>query len=416
MFSLDFIPQKPFPGFKWKWASLQCTEGLNDPVVLLGVLFRMRKLELTGKSYKYSSPEFAHEMRELSKDIKCSVEGSDKIKLSERTGERNFMRNSGQYWRTVGLLADGKKGVISLSEFGRKIADREISQTEFAAQTIQTLNLPNQKIQSKQEVNLWKSHSLRIYPLRLLLEILRALRQCHGEKQGFITPFELTKIVIPLSGSTTKINDYAVFIMCHRKNKLSLSKWPNCVPAANDFRIAREFLLFLSHYGYVNCIEGDDRQNEKYVYNDGLDVEIGALLAIPPHDTSIDSIRATTSDIERKRVASSRPNQAKFRKAILQEFDRCIVTNVTMPEILEAAHIKPVKYKGEDSVANGLALRVDIHLLFDSGHLRISETGKIELSARARNDYGATIPPQIVLPERTNPDFLRWRWENYDGI
>ena len=47
---LDFIPTKPFTDFKWKWASLQCTEGLNDPVVLLGILFRMRKLELSGKN------------------------------------------------------------------------------------------------------------------------------------------------------------------------------------------------------------------------------------------------------------------------------------------------------------------------------------------------------------------------------
>ena len=27
--SLDFVPQKPFDEFKWKWASLQCTEDLN---------------------------------------------------------------------------------------------------------------------------------------------------------------------------------------------------------------------------------------------------------------------------------------------------------------------------------------------------------------------------------------------------
>lgn len=39
MFSRDFVPAKPFPDFKWKWACLQCTEGINDPVVLLGVLF-----------------------------------------------------------------------------------------------------------------------------------------------------------------------------------------------------------------------------------------------------------------------------------------------------------------------------------------------------------------------------------------
>lgn len=61
-------------------------------------------------------------------------------------------------------------------------------------------------------------------------------------------------------------------------------------------------------------------------------------------------------------------------------------------------------------------MRTDIHTLFDSGHLRISETGVVELSTRARMDYGATIPPKIVLPDFTNLDFVRWRWENYNGI
>lgn len=81
MFTKDFIPTKPFENFKWKWACLQCTEGIDDPVVLLGVLFRMRKLE--GKGLKYSSQEFANELIELSSDISDSI-GVD---LAGRTGD-----------------------------------------------------------------------------------------------------------------------------------------------------------------------------------------------------------------------------------------------------------------------------------------------------------------------------------------
>ncbi len=87
-----------------------------------------------------------------------------------------------------------------------------------------------------------------------------------------------------------------------------------------------------------------------------------------------------------------------------------------MPEVLEAAHIKPYKYKGEDTVANGLAMRNDIHILFDTGNLRISENGNVELSNRARLDYGASIPPRIVIPVFINRSFLRWRWDNYNGM
>jgi len=418
MLPQNIIPQIPFADFKWKWASLQCTEGINDPVVLLGVLFRMRKLEEHG--YKYSSDAFSRELRELSNDIKDSVG----IDLAGRTGERNLIRNSGQYWRAVGLLEDGDhSGKIKLTDFGRRVADRDISQTEFAAITVQTFKLPNPQIQSPDECQRWLENGLVFYPLRILLSILRELQKL---EQGYITPEELTRIVIPLSGCKAEIQDYVNFIIWFRAREVTLIGWPDCVPGANDFRIAREYLLFLSYYGYANLSSSSLRRNEeRYAYNETLDAEIGEILAVPAKDESLQDavkkIRATdiAGEIERKRVEAlriMRPNQARFRKAVLQVCERCVITNVKMPEVLEAAHIKPFKYKGEDTIANGFAMRIDIHLLFDAGHLRISETGDVELSARARMDYGATIPPRIVLPDYTNREFLRWRWDNYNGI
>lgn len=417
MFAKDYIPQKPFPEFKWKWACLQCTEGLNDPVILLGVLFRMRKLEPLG--LKYSSDEFANELIELSRDTADSV-GVD---LARRTGERNLIRNSGQYWRAVGLIPQaGRSGKIELTEFGRKVADREISQSEFAAITVQTYRLPNPAIQSQEECELWLKHGLILHPLKLLLEIECELLK-RGE--GYITTEELVKIIIPLSGCHAELQDYLNFILWYRAGEVSLAGWPDCIPEANDIRIAREYLLFLSHYGYIEKKSGHDRMSEQYFVCDYIVEEIEEILLEKPKEQSLFDIltqirmKKIVDEFERKRVQSSRisrPNQASFRKAVLRACERCIITNVTMPEILEAAHIKPFKYRGEDTVANGFAMRTDIHTLFDAGHLRISPDGEIELSSRARMDYGATIPPRIVIPQFTNREFIRWRWENYNGL
>lgn len=190
-------------------------------------------------------------------------------------------------------------------------------------------------------------------------------------------------------------------------------------------RIAREYFLFLSNYGYMEMKSKHDRMSEQYFVCDYLTDEITQILNEQVKQDSILDILSRmrlekyTDEVERKRVQSSRvyrPNQVAFRKAVLQACERCIITNVTMPEGLEAAHIKPFKYKGEDTVANGFAMRTDIHTLFDTGHLRISPEGVIELSSRARMDYGASIPPRIVVPDFTNKDFLRWRYENYNGI
>lgn len=417
MLQKNYIPVKPFPEFKWKWACLQCTEGLNDPVILLGVLFRMRKLEPLG--VKYSSDEFAQELIELSNDTADSV-GVD---LARRTGERNLIRNSGQYWRAVGLIPPGSKsGKIELTDFGRRVADREISQTEFAAITVQTFRLPNPQIQSQQECDLWLKHGIILHPLKLILEIETELLK-RGE--GYLTTEELTRIVIPLSGCHAELQDYVNFIMWYRAGEISISDWPDCIPAANDIRIAREYLLFLANYGYIEKKAGHDRMSEQYFVCDYIVDEIDQILVEQVKEQPLLDVltqmrmKKYADEFERKRIQSSRvsrPNQAMFRKAVLQACERCVITNVTMPEILEAAHIKPFKYKGEDTVANGFAMRTDIHTLFDTGHLRIDPDGNIDLSPKARMDYGASIPPRIVIPDFTNRDFLRWRWENYNGL
>lgn len=419
MLSKDFVPVKPFPDFKWKWASLQCTESLNDPVILLGVLFRMRKLEKLNQGIKYSSEAFSEELRALSDDTKDSID----VDLAGRTGSRNLIRNSGQYWRALNLIAPGdRSGKIRLTNFGREVADHEISQTEFAAITVQSFHLPNPQVQSQEECARWVEKGLILYPLRLLLEISCELRK---RKEGYITPDELVHVIIPLSGCHAELTDYVNFICWRREGVISTENWPNCAPEANDKRIAREYLLFLANYGYMEMKSGHDRMSEQYYICDYLISEIEQLLTTGVNTTDAlnslykKQLQELTDEVERKRVQSSRiarPNQAVFRKKVLAACQRCVITNVTMPEILEAAHIKPFKYKGEDTIANGFAMRTDIHTLFDTGHLRISPEGVVELSQRARMDYGAVIPPRIVIPDFTDREFLRWRWENYNGL
>ncbi len=416
--SLSFVPQLPFSGFKWKWASLQCTEGINDPVVLLGVLFRMRRLEKLNQGIKYSSEEFAIELQNLARDIEGRGIGVD---LARRTGERNLIRNSGQYWRAVGLIPEAERGgCIALTPFGRLVADRKISQAEFAAITVQTFTLPNPTVQNPKECEQWRTAKLKLKPLLLILKIVRELAVGFG--QGYLTKQELLRIVIPLSGvNEATVGDFVTFIVAYRMGELDVSRWPNCCSDSNDHRIAREFLLFLSNYGYLNQVEVDGE--ERFVFNSELDEEVFRLINLSANGGYaewLESIKRSEviPEIERKRVTTdrTRPNQARFRHAVLGKTPRCIITNVTMPEVLEAAHIIPFKYHGEDTRANGFTMRMDIHQLFDSGHLRIHENGSVFLTDRARMNYGATIPPLIHIPEWVNRDFIRWRWDNYGGL
>lgn len=405
MFDRKFIPTKPFSSFKWKWASLQCTESINDPVVLLGVLFRMSKFDSTG--IKYSSEQFGAELQQLEKDISDSIS----INLGGRVGERNIIRNSGQYWKALNLIPSDSRGEIVLTDFGRKVANRQISQTEFSAIIVKTFTLPNPAIQSNEECDLWLRHGLKLHPLHIILSILMRLFEKNRES-SFLTVMELTDIIIPLSGCGASIDDYVSFIELYREGDLDLSHWPNCCTGANDVRIAREYLLFLANYGYVLKSQDRLRVREQYYVNTLIIDEINEILN-EPIETSV------LLEIERKRsngTRNNRPNQRVFRRDVLDACKRCVITNFEMTEILEAAHIKPYKYNGEDTIANGFAMRTDIHILFDTGHLRISDQGIIELSQTARLDYGSAIPRRIEIPDFINRDFLRWRWENYNGI
>lgn len=402
MLEKSYVPRKPFPDFKWQWATFAPTESINDPVVLLGVLFRLAKLE--GK-YSYSSEEFSSEMRRLTEDLKDSVG----VNLADRGGSRNLMRNSQQYWKSLNLIPKRTHGLIELTDFGRKVAHHEISQTEFSAAIVMTHQLPNANIQSEEMCRKWEDAGIVIRPLKLILRI--------AQETTYLTVDELKTIVIPLSGNPqTSIQDYVNFIHWYRAGQLDTSLWPNCCERSNDRRMAREFLLFLDYYGYMVKEERKGR-GTLFHLNSNISEEINAILngvtINPTIDQAIRILNASdvVSDVERKRMQNvrSRPHQAQFRRDVLTACKRCVITNVTVPEVLEAAHIKPYKYHGEDTISNGFAMRLDIHMLFDTGHLRIDPNGIVELSGRARLDYGALIPPQIVIPDFINRDYLKWR-------
>ena len=86
-----------------------------------------------------------------------------------------------------------------------------------------------------------------------------------------------------------------------------------------------------------------------------------------------DRCRITTTRLQRA--------QAEFRNMLLAIDDgRCALTGETCQEALEAAHIVPVQYGGQEVPSNGILLRADLHRIYDAdpGHFDIcAETGKV---------------------------------------
>ncbi len=69
--------------------------------------------------------------------------------------------------------------------------------------------------------------------------------------------------------------------------------------------------------------------------------------------------------------------------------------------VLDAAHIIPSAFGGNEVIENGLILRADLHRLYDAGAFRIDPTGRV---VEVRNDlphYYQTLLADKVLPEDT---------------
>jgi putative restriction endonuclease len=119
-----------------------------------------------------------------------------------------------------------------------------------------------------------------------------------------------------------------------------------------------------------------------------------------------------------------RIGQGAFRVLVTDAYSRrCAISGEKTLPVLEAAHIKPYSAFGINTTNNGLLLRADLHKLFDSGYVTVTDTYNIEISRRIREefengrDYYKYHGKHLISlprnhPDLPNPDFLRWHNEN----
>lgn len=105
---------------------------------------------------------------------------------------------------------------------------------------------------------------------------------------------------------------------------------------------------------------------------------------------------------ENKRLVNQRSGQGKFKGAILKAYEnRCCISGETCPELLEAAHIQRYLDEQSNHIQNGILLRVDLHRLFDSGLLSITEDYEVVLSELVDSiTYTMFNKAKIRLPQK----------------
>lgn len=96
----------------------------------------------------------------------------------------------------------------------------------------------------------------------------------------------------------------------------------------------------------------------------------------------------------------TREGQEEFRRSIFVAYGgKCCITGESTKEVLQAAHIQNYIDKRSNHVQNGLLLRSDFHLLYDSGLMTVLEDYTIRISSNIDSEsYQAYNGKKIYLP------------------
>ena len=133
-------------------------------------------------------------------------------------------------------------------------------------------------------------------------------------------------------------------------------------------------------------------------------------------DDSDERVRET---VER----AKRQGQSRFRDALMAAYDgHCALTQVDVPEVLQAAHIRRFRGTKSQTVNCGILLRADIHLLYDAHLLGVEPVNhRIHLApalySSAYSRYrDATLEVPANPREKPNENLLGMQYEQFERL
>ncbi len=118
-------------------------------------------------------------------------------------------------------------------------------------------------------------------------------------------------------------------------------------------------------------------------------------------------------------IVEPRLGQGSFRVAVLDAYQRrCAITAERTLPALDAAHIRPFAQAKSHEIANGLALRSDLHRLYDQGFISVRPDYSLAVSHEIKDrfengrDYYAMADRRLRLPENPahRPDLAALDW------
>jgi hypothetical protein len=134
-------------------------------------------------------------------------------------------------------------------------------------------------------------------------------------------------------------------------------------------------------------------------------------------DTDDTPFVLSVADRRGKREVKIRPSQQRFKFQVFKRYGpRCVVCELTVPELLDAAHICPKLTEGSDDPRNGMVLCANHHRAFDAGLFAI-DPSSLEIHCRPdgpdRHALGLNFTSINHLHKPPHIRALSWLWTEW---
>ena len=115
--------------------------------------------------------------------------------------------------------------------------------------------------------------------------------------------------------------------------------------------------------------------------------------------------------------STARTGQQRFKFDVVKRYGaRCAVCNVSVPGLLDAAHLRPKAKNGSDDPRNGLVMCPLHHRALD-GYIIGIEPETLQIVAGKQLDKLASIGVARTdishLTMKPHPDALTWLWDKF---
>ena len=202
--------------------------------------------------------------------------------------------------------------------------------------------------------------------------------------------------------------------------KLKLQNFKSCDPSYTSD--GRKGLSNVSKIDKEVCDEFLDRWDEMLLAVDKIKVQLGVERISTDEEVEEDYIIPTATNQEA--IRKVRIGQSFFSRAVRCAYEfKCCITNINIPELLIASHIKPWRDSNDinekANPRNGLLLNSLHDAAFDKGYISIDRDYRVMLSSQIINStpenrvfFDKYKDAKIALPLRFLPDYEFIQYHN----